>query len=150
MSELKVQFGCGSNILDGWRNHDSDANICGRLPYNDNVVDFILIEHCLEHVNCADGFRFLKEAHRILKPGGTLRVCVPMALEMPTVEHCVDLLTGHGHQTVYDRQILRGMLQIAGFKEQLDSGRKDCDGHWRVIGMEKDDLETLRMEGIKP
>lgn len=146
---MKVQFCCGGNKLDGWNNHDSEVDITQRLPYDDNTVDFILIEHGLEHVNCGHGFLFLCECHRILKSGGVLRVCVPNALQMPTKEHCIDLITGHGHQMIYNWSTLGEMLRLAGFDSVWVSGRKDCDQHWKTIGREKDELETLRMEGVK-
>lgn len=149
MSELKVQFGCGSNILEGWENHDGEVDITKELPYKENSVDFILIEHCLEHVNCACGMHFLMEARRILKPGGVLRVCVPAALEMPTREHCIDLITGHGHQMIFNEQVLARMLDLAAFTNIGWSKRKEIDGHHKVIGLLKDDLETLRMEAVK-
>lgn len=135
--------------MEGWQNHDSEVDITKRLPYEDNTVDFILIEHCLEHVNCADGFGFLAESHRILKPGGILRVCVPAALMMEDTGHAIDLIVGHGHQMIYDEDTLGRMIFLAGFEIILPSSRKDCDQHWKTIGKEKDDMETLRMEAVK-
>lgn len=149
MSELKINLGCGSNRLDGWSNHDNDVDITKPLPWLYESADCILIEHCLEHVNCADGFRFLKESYRILKKRGGLRICVPKALEMPTEDHCRDLILGHGHQMIYNEHILARMMVLAGFQNVCTTRRKDCDGHWKVIGRDKDDLETLRMEGTK-
>jgi predicted SAM-dependent methyltransferase len=146
---MKVQFGAGGNILQGWKNHDRDVDITKPLPYRDGTVDFILIEHCLEHVNCSDGFRFMEEALRILRPGGTLRVCVPMLERIQEVAHCRDLIVNHGHQVIYSRETLINALQIAGFETVTETDRADCDGHWRQIGEDKDALETLRVEARK-
>jgi predicted SAM-dependent methyltransferase len=145
-----VQFCCGGNRIEGWDNHDQDtADITKRLPYGDNTVDFILCEHGLEHVNCGHGWLFLRECWRILKPDGVLRVCVPKALEMLDLGHCIDLIIGHGHQMIYNEEILGKMMNLAGLVHAHKTERKDCDQHWKTIGLAKDDLETLRMEAVK-
>lgn len=146
---MKLQFGSGSNQLRGWRNHDAEVNICEALPYGDGVADFILCEHCVEHQNCAQGFHFMQECHRILKPGGTLRLCVPILDRIQDANHCRDLITGHGHQMLYCLSTMVTMLQLAGFETVHETGRKECDGHHRVIGIAKDDLESLRVEAVK-
>src|SRR5437762_8379307 len=74
----KIQFGHGGHILGGWLNLEQhQADITKPLAFKDNSVDFILIEHCLEHVTPQEGYRFLKESRRILKSGGVIRVIVP-------------------------------------------------------------------------
>ncbi len=146
---MKIQFGCGSNRLEGWKNHDSDADFTKRLPYADSVADFILIEHALEHTDAPGAYRFMEEANRILKPGGVLRICVPHLDNIFEQEHRRDLILGHGHQMVYTERNLVLMLQTAGFSSIHTTNRKECDGHWRVIGIEKDDIETLRVEAVK-
>jgi predicted SAM-dependent methyltransferase len=147
---MNIQFACGGNKLEGWINHDSDADIRGRLPYEDGVADWVFIEHGLEHVNSHEGLAFMRECHRILKPGGVLRVCVPELRRLfMTREHMSDLILGHGHQMVYSSDSLAGMLVAAGFDAIWETGRKEIDSHWKTIGREKDDLETLRMEAVK-
>ncbi len=47
------------------------------FPFDDASVDFIYSSHTLEHFSKEDGERFLKECHRVLKPGGIIRVVVP-------------------------------------------------------------------------
>ena len=39
--------------------------------------------------------------------------------------------------------------QIAGFREIKESSRTAIDGHWKVIGKEKDDRETARIVAYK-
>ena len=149
---MNIQFCCGHNKLDGWVNHDSEVDITQRLPYDDNTVDFILIEHGLEHVNCAQGLQFLDEAYRILSPRGTIRVCVPTLEKIDgdmSHSHARDLCLGHGHQNLFSELTLMQMLWCAAFRNITRTGRKDCDSHWKTIGREKDDLETLRMEAVK-
>ncbi len=75
---MKIQFGSSGNIMDGWLNlQEHDGDITKPLPFKNDSVDFILIEHVLEHVTPLQGFRFLKEARRILKVCGVIRVIVP-------------------------------------------------------------------------
>jgi predicted SAM-dependent methyltransferase len=69
----KLNLGCGGNIIAGWENHDWDVDITKPLPYEDNSIDFIFIEHCVEHTTTPDAVRFFAECLRILKDEGTLR-----------------------------------------------------------------------------
>jgi ubiquinone/menaquinone biosynthesis C-methylase UbiE len=46
-------------------------------PYADNQFDGIYSEHFIEHMHKYQGINFLKEAKRILKPGGTIRTVWP-------------------------------------------------------------------------
>lgn len=146
---MKLNLGCGSNRLDGWKNYDADLDFTKRLPFGDNTAEFILIEHALEHTDMRQAFLFMEEARRVLKPGGTLRICVPMLERIKDVAHCRDLIVGHGHQAVWSYATMARLLGVAGFTMIAESERKPCDGHWRVIGVEKDDLESLRVEATK-
>lgn len=153
MSEkLQVQFGSGGNQLAGFNNHDAEVPIEGLLPYAEKTVDFVFAEHVVEHVHPQRALRFFMNVLRILKPGGTFRVCVPILdriVAKGDLEHARDLVFGHGHEMVYSFRSLHSMLLAAGFSDAVISKRKEIDGHWRVIGVEKDDLETLRMEATK-
>jgi len=154
---LKVQFGCGGNILEGWSNHDADVDVTKRLPYNDGAVDEILIEHCLEHVSAPDMFRFLLEAKRILKTGGVLHVSMPV-LDYLEPDHARDIILGHGHMTAWTRDSLGTVCTLAGFKDMeedidINAGNNEFRpiiyGHHRVIGIEKDELESFRIRLTK-
>lgn len=148
MSELKVQFGCGGNKLDGWQNHDSEVDITKRLPYEDNSVDAILLEHVWEHIDPHSALRCLDECRRILKSGGLLRLCVPV-LDRLSADHGRDIVFGHGHLGVYTRDSVYHMMRLAGFQNISEASHAECDNHWRVIGREKDELETCRMIASK-
>lgn len=47
------------------------------FPFDDASVDIVYTSHTLEHFSKQEGERFLKECHRILRPGGIVRVVVP-------------------------------------------------------------------------
>jgi len=49
----------------------------GRLPFPTATIESIITHHCFEHIG--DGFiRLMDECHRVLKPGGILRIIVPL------------------------------------------------------------------------
>lgn len=147
---MKLNVGCGGNILEGWRNHDADMDITKPLPFPDNSVEFILAEHVIEHTSGPDSFRFMCEAYRILKPGGVLRICVPELARLNNAKRA-DIICNHGHLQIFCQENLTLMLQAAGFAPEkiVRTGRKEIDGHHLVIGIELDTAETLRMEATK-
>lgn len=145
----KIEFGAGGNRPDGWTCHDAEVDITKPLPYEDNTVDKIRAEHVCEHITGPEFLRFLDECYRILKPGGRLRLCMPVMTNLSLVE-CRDIITNHGHLCAYNPQLINTFVHVAGFRKgQEFAPRNDTDGHWRVIGKEKDDKETYRCEAIK-
>lgn len=49
----------------------------GRLPFPTGSIESIITHHCFEHIG-AGFIRLMDECHRVLKPGGILRVIVPL------------------------------------------------------------------------
>lgn len=45
-------------------------------------VDMVVLHHCLEHAGCGEAGGEVREAHRILRVGGSLLTCVPDMLEL--------------------------------------------------------------------
>lgn len=85
---LSLNIGSGGRGLQDWVNIElirhRDTTICldirRRLPFADGSVRRILIEHVLEHVDFADDApAMLRDYHRLLEPGGVLRIIVPDA-----------------------------------------------------------------------
>ncbi len=80
---MKLHIGHGGHILEGWDNLErNQCDITKPIALFDNSVDFILLEHVLEHVTPQEGYRFLQEAFRLLKPKGVLRVIVPEIVKL--------------------------------------------------------------------
>jgi len=80
----RLNFGCGKNIKKGYINADItpfdgvdevfDFNVFP-YPFSDNEFDEILADNILEHLD--DIPAVMKELHRIVKPGGEVRIIVP-------------------------------------------------------------------------
>lgn len=174
---LKLNLGCGDNKLAGWENHDADVDIRKTLPWDDDSVDLLFIEHCMEHVTYHQAVQFLEEVHRILKPGGVLRVTVP---SIEQVIQCEDgayhkftaqwggetsrrgaaraLIFSHGHLQAWTASLMRATLTYAGFinlSEQTpgQSGNpllRNLEGHGKIIGERFNRIESMPFEATKP
>lgn len=88
VSETKVakgqlHLGSGINCPEDWINVDMIAgdmrlNLCWDLPFESNSMKFVYSAHTFEHLDYhTSAKRLLKEIHRILEPGGTVRLAVP-------------------------------------------------------------------------
>ncbi len=80
-----VNIACGNAYLPGWTNLDYSpvttdvirADLTGRLPLADNSADLVYSSHFFEHIPTDRTAGFLAECHRILRPGGVLRLVMP-------------------------------------------------------------------------
>lgn len=77
-----LQVGGGRHCVAGWINGDIVAgdiylDACRRLPFPNGSLKLIFTEHFFEHLSLADGLGFLREAHRVLQPGGVIRQSTP-------------------------------------------------------------------------
>ncbi len=87
-----LNLGCGEQYLPNWTNIDFvsnspdviQANLLEGIPCGDEVFDFVYCSHVLEHFSYKDGYQFLLECKRVLRPGGILRIVVP---NLETIVH---------------------------------------------------------------
>lgn len=81
--ELQLHVGCGRCHLEGWINLDVypaplATNVLWGLPFAEGSVRRVFLSHLLEHLFYPnDVAPFLAELHRVLAPGGRIRVVVP-------------------------------------------------------------------------
>lgn len=84
---MKLNLGCGYNKLEGYVNVDSDpscepdvvADLEQALPWADDSVDEIVLNHVLEHLGQDTNtyFRVWQEFYRVLKDGALVLITVP-------------------------------------------------------------------------
>jgi SAM-dependent methyltransferase len=84
---LRLNLGCGRNVLAGWVNLDwkalpgvdvvADLGRCADapLPFADDAADEFLLSHVLEHVD--DTLALMQELHRIARAGARAWIRVP-------------------------------------------------------------------------
>lgn len=84
---LKLNLGCGTNILEGWVNVDKfatggvnlgidlDEGTDTRFPYEDNSVSEFLMSHVLEHITHT--LDLMQELYRIAEPDAEMLIRVP-------------------------------------------------------------------------
>jgi len=82
---IKLNLGSGpSKGENGWTNVDlfgADINhdLTNGVPLAEDSVDMVYSSHVFEHIPYQDLLGVIGEIRRVLKPGGTLLVCVPNA-----------------------------------------------------------------------
>lgn len=77
---VKLNFGCGLDVKEGFINIDIDSNMkmdmnCFPYPFETDSVDYILCNHVLEHLSKPT--EVISEFFRILKPKGKCKISVP-------------------------------------------------------------------------
>ena len=82
---LLVNIGCGSVFHPAWINIDANPfdpsvrrwDVQRGLPLRDGDADACYASHVLEHLTSAVAGQLLAECHRVLRPGGIIRLAVP-------------------------------------------------------------------------
>lgn len=81
----RLQFGCGAFPAEGWINTNlapgPGVDLCGDiragLPLKSDSMQYIASMHALVELPYLDVVPALRELHRILEPGGVLRLGLP-------------------------------------------------------------------------
>jgi SAM-dependent methyltransferase len=87
---LNLHIGCGPCHLPDWVNIDIHpapvaTNVLWGLPFVDGSARYVFLSHLLEHLFYPNDVQpFLEEIHRVLMPGGVVRIIVP------DIEACID------------------------------------------------------------
>lgn len=148
-TDLKVHFGCGSRILSGWVNIDAYPtenidllmDLREPLPFSDSSVRYLFTEHVLEHIESRYMLSIAREYHRVLQPGGAVRIIVPslrfycaayMANDVEKIttplpgtksaaEAINSVFSDHFHRYIYDFETMAGILRQAGFRDVVET-----------------------------
>jgi predicted SAM-dependent methyltransferase len=141
--EIRLNLGSGPVKIPGWVSVDGlgmGADLAWDLrrgvPFPDNSVRAVFLEHVLEHFFLVDGLDLLEDCLRVLVPGGIVRVGVPdfgrylesyagdrrfieeLRPQRPTALLAVaEVALHHGHRSVWDAETLERALSDAGFVE---------------------------------
>lgn len=80
----RLHVGCGGHILRGWLNVDRDPgpgavylDVTSSFPLPSASFECVFSEHLIEHIDWEQGLSMLEECHRVLRPGGRIRVGTP-------------------------------------------------------------------------
>ncbi len=84
-SPVRLNLGCGPRYVQGYVNVEGNLflkkdlwlDISHGLPYRDGQVEVAYMSHVLEHFAFPEAVSLIREVHRVLAPGGGLRVVVP-------------------------------------------------------------------------
>jgi predicted SAM-dependent methyltransferase len=140
---IRLNLGSGPSEIKGWVNVDIVGmsphipwDLRRGIPFPDNSVQAVFLEHVCEHFPTADVLDMLQECRRVLAPGGIVRIGVPdfgrylrsyagdqafieeLRPGRPTALLAVaEVALFHGHRSVWDGQTLECVLSEAGFEQ---------------------------------
>ncbi|OAN48186.1 hypothetical protein A6A04_05410 [Paramagnetospirillum marisnigri] len=137
------------------------------LKCGDGHFDGIFTEHVIEHMQPMEALVLLRELHRILKPGGVLRLIVPDADiyvraylgEVPQdfpfadVQDRTDILAQltqeHGHQSIWNAEIMAKVLAAAGFAQVEKAAFRQGRNPDLLRDNQMYECHSLYMEAVK-
>jgi predicted SAM-dependent methyltransferase len=139
-----IHIGCGPKYIEGMINVDGNIfrkkdlwlDVTLGLPFLSSSVRGVYASHVMEHFKVNTVRRLFREFHRVLKPGGTLRLVVP-SLEYAVRTFMANdlaafpewpyrfssiggrfnnfLLCANQHRSMFDLTFLEELLHEAGF-----------------------------------
>lgn len=100
----RLNLGCGPDRREGFLN--ADLGLVGevhldagrRFPFSDGWFSLIFTEHMLEHLTERQAADCLSECHRVLQPGGVLR------LSTPDLRYLMDCYSSTGERGLTHRE----------------------------------------------
>lgn len=110
------------------------------LPFESGSLDFVFSEHFLEHLFMDEALSLIRECHRVLKPSGVIRTCVPDAdlriYESPEPigfpDRRIPFSDPSKHKTRWSVYSLAETLRLAGF-EPVPLRYCDKEGHYVAV-----------------
>jgi predicted SAM-dependent methyltransferase len=185
-SDLRVNVGSSSSTLEGWINVDLLRDPEGRClrmdatkrwPFPSGSAEAVNSEHFIEHLSGDEARVYLREAHRVLRPGGVIRTSTPDLGEISRSlldrnEGDLSVHRSHGysaathgemvnnyvyewgHRRLYDEETLALLLVEAGFAEPRGRSYGES-GHVALRGIDRHDPSGLEhfvlcLEAVKP
>lgn len=175
-----LHVGCGplrpQNFINVDRKWGKGVDLCWDItkkpyPIKDGSLDGIFTEHVLEHIPYVHGKGNLAEFHRMLKPGGVLRIIMPDAelymrryvekrsdptVQIPFGENDPNpmvsinrIFYSWGHQFLWDHETLFQQLKEAGFSNFGSVAFKEGSNPDLLLDTEKRRSESFYVEAIR-
>jgi len=135
---MKLHIGCGGSYRKGWLNADAfDTTVADKKLFAEHIdlpdgsCTVIAANHLIEHLGYFGAVRFFGEAFRLLEKGGMLHLKTPdiaLACEAFAKGDRAERMrlspwiygtetAGQRHAFCFDRELLRQLLEEAGFSE---------------------------------
>lgn len=177
-NKVRIHLGCGQINSPKFINIDVQAykhihylSRVEKLPFlKSEMADLIYVSHCLEHISHLELKKTLSEWHRILKPGGILRLSVPdfdvllnkYIEQGRDISSVIDPLMGgqnykyNFHYSVFNFNYLESLLIDVGFAEVrpwvygYDEFSSLPDWSGRLIRINDKEIPiSLNVEGVR-
>ena len=185
-TDLRINVGSSDAVLEGWVNVDVRRDPVRRAvrmdatqpwPFDSGSAEAVNSEHFLEHLPPEGARAYVREAFRVLRPGGVIRTSTPDlaglcsayadadpgVLDLHrshgyTARDHADLVNnyayGSGHRHLYDLASLAALLADAGFEhiERASFGRSSHAILRNVDRHSVGELESLVVcvDAVKP
>jgi predicted SAM-dependent methyltransferase len=176
--KLKLIDGSQYQFIQFARKNDIEyGDAVTGLPVQDHSVEVLYSSHMLEHLDRNEADKFLKEAFRVLRPGGIIRLTVP-DLKKQVAQYnvsndanafidatnlCVPrprsikqrlrlfLVGPRNHQWMYDGISLSGLLEKHGFVKVkiMPAGQTNVYDH-EPLDLKERVSESVYVEAEKP
>lgn len=170
---LLLSLGSGGLRFPGWVHVDYDpqwqpdlrADLRALLPFADASVGAIHSEDFLGQLDVAQASRFFSECHRVLQPGGLLRLLTPDLRQLAELylqgdPHLAELwhqevglplvtdsygelfntaMRFSGQQCLYDEPLIRALAEPVGLKVERCSYRQGRDAKVAALDVRRPD-----------
>lgn len=175
----RLNWGCGEHPEPGWLNSDIKnvpgidivADVRTGLPLETGSIAYITSIHALPELPYPDLIPALRELHRVLKPGGALRLALPdlergiAAYQSGDAEYFhvpdedarsigakfVTQMVWYGYsRTLFVPDFVQELLERAGFARVERCAYRQTAGPWpEIVELDNRPRESLFMEGYK-
>ena len=175
----RLNWGCGGHPEPGWINSDIKdgpgidlpGDIRHGLALDDDSIDYVASVHALLEIAYGDLVPVLRELHRVLKPGGVLRLVLPDLdkgiqaylrgdegyflipdedAETLGGKLVVQMIWYGYSRSLFTRDFITELLRKAGFSEIARCEyRQTVSGFTEIVELDSREKESLFVEAAK-